>query len=203
MRKRTGRVRTTDTLRDTPRGTRQEGGSRPEGGVSIRVGVPSVPELVVFTGINDLGCAHMAAAWFPMLADPQKARAVLASPRGSIRLSPEIVAAMGESGVESKVVRPQILTPELLASADLVVTMGETFERGFLLTHGPLHREHWMVEPEPVNTDGPGRARSLRDLIRSRVAMLVFTEGWGRADISREAARVTRPRWHAEAFATF
>ena len=161
------------------------------------------PEVVVFAGIDAIGCAQMGAAWFQMLADPKKARAVLAGPRPSIRLQPEIAAAMSECGADMKTVQMQALTPEMLESADLVVTMGGTFERGVLVKGAPLHREHWMVEPEPANTDEPGRIRSLRDLIRSRVAMLVFTEGWGRADISREAARVTRPRWHSEAFAAF
>ena len=168
-----------------------------------RKGVPGPPELVVFAGINDLGCAQMAAAWFPMLAEARKARAVLAVPRAPTPLPPYLAAAMSEVGIDLKMIRTDPLTSDLLESADLVVTMGETFERGFLGTSAALHREHWMVAAEPANTDGPGRARSLRDLIRSRVAMLVFTEGWGRADITREAARVTRPRWHAEPFAAF
>lgn len=161
------------------------------------------PEVVVFAGIDAIGCAQMGAAWFQMLADPKKARAVLAAPRTSVRLQPHIVAAMSECGAEMKTVQTRALTPEILESADLVVTMGGTFERGVLAKGTPLRREHWMVEPEPANIDEAGRIRSLRDLIRSRVAMLVFTEGWGRADISREAARVTRPRWHGEAFAAF
>jgi hypothetical protein len=45
--------------------------------------------------------------------------------------------------------------------------------------------------PQP---DALADARTLRDLLRARVAMLVFSEGWGRPEMSREDARVTRAR---------
>ena len=156
-------------------------------------------ELVVFAGLEELAGAYMAAAWFGMLAAPEKARAVLGARRIPVRIPAQVASAMEESEVDLKAVVTRPLTAALLESADLIVTLGGTFERGFLATAAPLHREHWMVESEPASGHGPDRARSLRDLIRSRVAMLVFTEGWGRTDISREAARVTRPRWHGEA----
>ena len=153
----------------------------------------------MFAGLEELGGAYLAAAWFGMLAAPEKARAVLGARRMPVRIPAQVASAMEESEVDMKAVVTRPLTAALLESADLIVTLGGTFERGFLATSAPLHREHWMVESEPASGHGPGRARSLRDLIRSRVAMLVFTEGWGRTDISREAARVTRPRWHGEA----
>jgi len=71
-------------------------------------------------------------------------------------------------------------------------------------------REHWTIPRR--KTAGASKARSvrarataetqdallearaLRDALRARVAMLVFSEGWGRPEISREDARVTRAR---------
>ncbi|MBC8132929.1 MAG: arsenate reductase ArsC [Deltaproteobacteria bacterium] len=161
------------------------------------------PELVVFASPDDIGSAQMATAWFSLLSDPLKARAVLGGGRVPVRIAAHVAAAMRENGVDLRTVETRLLTPALLTSADLVVTMGGSFDRGLLDIPAPIHREHWLVEAEAPQHDGRGRSRSLRDLIRSRVAMLVFTEGWERAGISRADARVTRPRWHNEAFAAF
>lgn len=162
------------------------------------------PELVVFAAsMDDVGSAYMATAWFALLADSKKARAVLARSRPVVRIPPHVSTAMRETGVSAETVETQPLTPDLLISADLIVTMGSSFDRGLLAIRAPLYREHWLVEAEAAQRDGAGRTRSLRDLIRSRVAMLVFTEGWERPGISRQDARVTRSRWHGEALASF
>jgi arsenate reductase (thioredoxin) len=158
------------------------------------------PQLVVFACTDDVGGSQIAAAWFSALSDPFRARAVLVGVHGIPRIPPDVVVALKEMGHDPKGVYARSLTPELLAAADLVVTMGDTFDRGILGTIPPVRREHWLI-PDPVGTASLARARSLRDLIRSRVAMLVFTEGWGRADISRELASVTRTRWSSHASA--
>ncbi|MES1157619.1 MAG: hypothetical protein ABUL67_00840 [Haliangium ochraceum] len=158
------------------------------------------PEFVLFACSDDLGRGHVAAAWFAVLADSRRARAVVASPRGFLRIPPEVVEALEESGASLKSFQVRKPSPDLVNAADLVVTMGETFDRDFLGPIAPNRREHWMV-PRPTAGPSVDRARSLRDLIRSRVAMLVFTEGWGRTDISKETARVTLPRRHSEIIA--
>jgi arsenate reductase (thioredoxin) len=196
------RARTEDSTEVRVKGVSRSGGEGSQGGSGVFGRAPELisPELVVFVCTDDSGAAHIGTAWFQMLADPRKARTVLASPRGIARISPEIVTALQETGGNLQTVHARTMTVELLASADLVVTMGRSFHRGSLGAATPDRREHWLIP----NLDGVtelDRARSLRDVIRSRVAMLVFTEGWGRADISREAARVTRPRRTGDFFA--
>ncbi|MEO5769648.1 MAG: arsenate reductase ArsC [Polyangia bacterium] len=168
------------------------------------------PETVLFASPDDIGCAQIATAWFSLLADPRKATATLAAPRLPVRLDRHVVAAMHEVGGDLAAVKARSLTPALLAGADLVITMGDSFDRLLLKSDPPLYREHWLVnvgvgvgDVGMGEVDDKSRARSLRDLIRSRVAMLVFTEGWVRAGIPRDEARVTRPRWHSEAYPSF
>lgn len=158
------------------------------------------PQLIVFPCTDDVGRAQIAVAWFGLLADPGKARAVLASARGTPRILPDVLAALRESGLDLAAMATRDLTSELLTAADLVVTMGGTFARHMLAGAAPSRREHWLV-PSPGGTGDHDRVRFLRDLIRSRVAMLVFSEGWGRVDISRETARVIRSRRTSEVFA--
>jgi protein-tyrosine-phosphatase len=154
----------------------------------------SAPRLVVFACGNDVGRAHLATMWFGMLADPAKARAVCASSSRLARAEPKIAAVLRKDELPPGGKRPLALTRELLLSASLVITIGDSSNRGELDLPGPTRRrEHWLV-PEIDGPEGLDRARDMRDLLRSRVAMLAFMEGWGRADISREAARVTRIR---------
>lgn len=153
-------------------------------------------QTVVFTS-GDAGHAWMATALFAMLADSERARPVLAASTPSARILYEALAAVREAGCDPSAVIVREPSASLFASADLVVTMGSTYRRE-LLAHTPHHRrEHWLV-PEVLGADAFERARLARDLIRSRVAMLVFMEGWGRPGLSREAARATRPRRTAE-----
>lgn len=153
-------------------------------------------QTVVFTS-GDAGHAWMATALFAMLADSERARPVLAASMPSARILYEALAAVREAGCDASDVIVREPSASLFASADLVVTMGSTYRRELLVDTPHHRREHWLV-PEVLGADTFERARLARDLIRSRVAMLVFMEGWGRLDLSREAARATRPRRTAE-----
>jgi arsenate reductase len=199
------RARTEDSVVSRVKGgspARGAGAEVPQGksGVFGRAPELTSPELIVFVSAGDSGAAQIGTAWFQMLADPRKARAVLASARGIARMSPDVVTALAETGGRLETVYARTLTGDLLGSADLVITMGRSFDRASLGPATPDRREHWLI-PSLDGTTELDRARSLRDVIRSRVAMLVFTEGWGRADISRDAARVTRPRRASDSFA--
>jgi protein-tyrosine-phosphatase len=113
----------------------------------------------------------------------------------------EAIAALRESECDASAVVVRKPSAALFASADLVVTIGTTYRRD-LLTATPQHRrEHWLI-PGRLGADAREHAHLARDLIRSRVAMLVCIQGWGRADLSRDTARVTRPRRTVELVAT-
>jgi protein-tyrosine-phosphatase len=128
-----------------------------------------------------------------MLADSERARPVLAAGMRHAQIGNDAIAAVREAGCAPSDVVMREASASLFASADLVVTMGSSYRRELLATTPPHRREHWLI-PEVLGADTLERTRLARDLIRSRVAMLVFMEGWGRTDLSREAARATRPR---------
>jgi protein-tyrosine-phosphatase len=175
------------------------------------------PRLVLFVGTPASSQAAVAALWFGALAAESKATIVLACADGAPPLSPEMVVALAESGLDARRLIARTLTPELLAAADLVVTLSSGRQARPKLPQTTRRREHWTVpadrsrsrrKPRAGTEAGkPARrsraalsqaalaaARGLRDTLRARVAMLVFSEGWGRPEISREDARVTRAK---------
>ena len=114
----------------------------------------------------------MAAAFFNKLADPTRARALSAGTNPVDRVHPEVVAVMQEEGIDLSSARPQELTTELAAQAQLLVTMGCGDECP--LVPG-VRRDDWALEDpkgRPVE-----RVRAIRDEIRSRVESLIVQEG--------------------------
>ncbi len=115
----------------------------------------------------------MAAAFFNEMVNPTAARAVPASMERVEEVPPEVLLAMRESGVEIAAMRPQPLTSELAASADLVITMGPDAQA--LPVEG-VRRDDWpLADPQ----DQPiGRIRMIRDEIRILVWKLIAREAW-------------------------
>jgi arsenate reductase len=128
---------------------------------------------VIFACVHNAGRSQMAAAWFNLLADPTKAKAISAGTQPGSRVHPEVQAAMSEVGVELAGATPRLLTDELAAGARLLVTMG----CGEACPHVPgLARDDWPLE-DPKNKP-VARVREIRDDIRARVLALVTREGW-------------------------
>jgi protein-tyrosine-phosphatase len=173
------------------------------------------PRLVLFVGTPRDSYAPVAALWFAALAAERKATVVLACTDGPARLSPEIVGVAEECGLDVRRLIARSLTPELIAAADLIVTLSTGRRAGVKLPKTARRKEHWTItEPrfarakagaKATKTTAKARAattqheamssaRRLRDTLRARVAMLVFSEGWNRPEISREDARVTRAK---------
>jgi arsenate reductase len=113
----------------------------------------------------------MAAAFFNKLADPAKARALSAGTAPGDRVYPEVVAVMQEEGIDLSGARPQKLTAELAAQAQLLITMG----CGDECPYAPgVRREDWPVEdPKGKSIE---RVRAIRDDLRARVEALVDRE---------------------------
>ncbi|MFO0575337.1 MAG: arsenate reductase ArsC [Polyangia bacterium] len=118
----------------------------------------------------------MAAALFNQLADPAKARALSAGTQPAERVHPEVVAALGELGIDVTGVRPQRLTTELAQGASLLITMG----CGDACPMVPgLRRDDWpLSDPkgQPIE-----RVREIRQEISERIVRLVIGQGWDRA----------------------
>ena len=113
----------------------------------------------------------MAAAFFNKLADPAKARAISAGTTPGDRIHPEVVAVMQEQGIDLSGARPQKLTSELAAKAQLLITMG----CGDQCPYVPgVRRDDWPLDDpkgQPI-----ARVRAIRDEIRARVQALIAQE---------------------------
>jgi len=127
---------------------------------------------VIFACVHNAGRSQMAAAFFNRLADPARARAVSAGTTPGERVHPEVVSAMQEEGIDLSGARPQKLTTELAAGAQLLITMGCGDECPYV---PGVRRDDWPLDDpkgQPVE-----RVRAIRDDIRARVEALVGREG--------------------------
>jgi len=128
---------------------------------------------VIFACIHNAGRSQMAAAWFNLLADASKARAISAGTEPGARVHPEVLDAMREVGIDLSGRAPQKLTDELARGADMLITMG----CGEQCPVVPgLRRDDWPLEDpkgKPIE-----RVREIRDDVRARVGELVRREGW-------------------------
>jgi arsenate reductase len=128
---------------------------------------------VLFACVHNAGRSQMASALFNALVDPAKARALSAGTAPGDRVHPVVVEALREVGIDVSGARPQKLTDELAAGADLLITMG----CGDQCPHVPgLRRDDWpLADPK----DQPlARVREIRDDIRARVEALLSREAW-------------------------
>jgi arsenate reductase len=130
---------------------------------------------VLFACVHNAGRSQMAAAWFNLLCDRTRARAISAGTEPGSRVHPEVVTAMNEVGVDLSVASPSKLTRELAQRAQLLITMG-CGDRCPVVPG--LKRDDWPLE------DPKGKplehVRQIRDEIRDRVTELLETEGWRR-----------------------
>jgi arsenate reductase len=115
----------------------------------------------------------MAAAWFNLLADPTKARAISAGTDPAPHVHPEVVSVMSEVGVDLSGAPTSTLTTALAQRVQLLVTMG----CGDQCPVVPgLERDDWALE-DPKSKP-LARVRQIRDEIRQRVETLLQREGW-------------------------
>ena len=114
----------------------------------------------------------MSAAFFNKYADPGKAMAISAGTHPANRVHPEVLEAMREVGIDLTAARPQKLTPELAADANLLITMGCGDECPFV---PGLRRDDWPL-PDPKGR-GIAQVRNIRDEIEGRVKALIAAEG--------------------------
>ena len=128
----------------------------------------------IFACVHNAGRSQIAAAFFNQLADPAKARALSAGTSPGDRVHPEVVAVMQEEGIDLSSARPQTLTTELSAGAQLLITMGCGDECPYV---PGVRRDDWPLDDpkgQPVE-----RVRAIRDDIRARVEALVAQEAVG------------------------
>jgi arsenate reductase len=130
---------------------------------------------VLFACVHNAGRSQMAAAWFNLLSDPAKARAICAGTDPGPRIHPEVVTAMKEVGVDLTGAPTSQLTAELARQAQMLITMGCGDQCPVI---PGLTRDDWPLEDpkgQPLV-----RVREIRDEIRQRVETLLVHEGWRR-----------------------
>jgi arsenate reductase len=131
------------------------------------------PYTVLFACVHNAGRSQMAAAWFNLLSDPGKARAISAGTDPGPRVHPEVVDVMSEVGVDLSAASTAKLTPALAQRAQMLITMGCGDECPVV---PGVRRDDWPLE-DP-NGQPLERVREIRDEIRRRVATLLEREGW-------------------------
>jgi len=131
------------------------------------------PETVLFACVENAGRSQMAAAFFNALADPSAARALSAGTDPAERVHPAVAQVMRELGLELGDAPPRHLTRDLVARADVLITMG--CGAACPVVPGVPHEDWPLPDPkdEPVE-----RVREIRDQIRARVEALIARSGW-------------------------
>jgi arsenate reductase len=130
---------------------------------------------VLFACVHNAGRSQMAAAWFNLLSDATRARAISAGTDPGTRVHPEVVSAMSEVGVDLSQSPTSKLTPELAQTVQTLITMG----CGDQCPVVPgVKRDDWPLE-DPKGKPA-ARVREIRDEIRQRVEALLEREGWRR-----------------------
>jgi len=132
---------------------------------------------VVFACVHNAGRSQMAAALFNALADPSKAIGLSAGTKPASRVHPEVVEVLREVGIDASPNQPQLLTRELVASAELLVTMGCGEE---CPVAAGVRRLDWPLrDPKGLPLE---EVRRIRDEVRARVEELVRVEAVGRSN---------------------
>lgn len=128
---------------------------------------------VIFACVHNAGRSQMAAAYFNALSNPELARAVSAGTNPGSHVHPEVLAAMREVGIDLSGAVPQKLTPELAATAQMLVTMGCGDECPVV---PGARRDDWPLEdPKGKSID---RVREIRSDVETRVRRLIAHERW-------------------------
>jgi arsenate reductase len=130
-------------------------------------------QTVLFACVHNAGRSQMAAAFFNVLADPARARAISAGTEPAEHVHLEVVGAMREVGIDLSAALPRHLTPGLASQATLLVMMG--CGEACPLVPG-MQREDWNL-PDPKG-QSPECVRAIRDQVRERVEQLVVSRGW-------------------------
>jgi arsenate reductase (thioredoxin) len=122
---------------------------------------------VLFVCLQNAGRSQMSQALFQQAAgDAHTALSAGTTPAEHVH--PEVIAVMGELGIDLTGRAPQLLTPQLAEQADFVVTMGCGDQCPYI--PGNQYIEWELPDPhgQPLDT-----VRTIRDQIAARTRSLV------------------------------
>jgi arsenate reductase len=130
---------------------------------------------VIFACTQNAGLSQMAAAFFNVMADPDKAQALTAGTQPGERMHPVVLESMREIGIDLGDAKPRLLTDALARDAQWLITLGcgEAVPQATA-----LKREDWPLE-DPQGKSAQ-QVERIRDEIAARVSGLLEREGWMR-----------------------
>jgi protein-tyrosine-phosphatase len=127
---------------------------------------------VLFLCVHNAGRSQMAEAFFNALAPPGLV-ALSAGTQPATDLNPAVVEVMAEVGVDLRGRRPRLLTPEMVESAERVISMGCGVAESCPVGLTPA--EDWALDdPAGQQTEV---VRRIRDEIKRRVEALLASLG--------------------------
>ncbi|MBI2842862.1 MAG: arsenate reductase ArsC [Armatimonadetes bacterium] len=124
---------------------------------------------VVFVCVHNSGRSQMAEAFAKKIGEGK----IIAESAGTdpgAELNPQVVAAMEEIGYDMTGHYPKAMTPEMVDSADKIITMGCEVEAGVCPASFAPSEDWGLEDPkgQPVE-----KVREIRDEIKKRVEALV------------------------------
>ncbi|MBN1369511.1 MAG: arsenate reductase ArsC [Dehalococcoidaceae bacterium] len=130
---------------------------------------------ILFICVHNSGRSQMAEAYFNWFAKSH-AQAESAGTQPGESINPVVVQAMQEDGIDISQNRPKILTPEMVARAYKVISMGCGAEVDAACPARYIETQDWPLEDprnKPIET-----VRIIRDNIKSRVIEFINKEGF-------------------------
>jgi len=125
---------------------------------------------VLFVCVANAGRSQMAEAIFNKLA-PSGFRAISAGTMPANEVNPLVVEALREIGIDASASRPKAISPDMVANAERIITMG-CDASGFCPAKFLPKVKDWKIEdPKGKSLD---RIRFIRDSIHERVKALVL-----------------------------
>jgi arsenate reductase len=124
------------------------------------------PPTVLFICTHNAGRSQLGAHLLGHIAG-DRVNATSAGTAPAEAINPAIASTLAELKIDTSAARPRAVTPDDLATADVVVTM-----KPGLPLPGPILGEHIEWEfPDPANWEADG-ARVLRDAVQDAVEKL-------------------------------
>lgn len=121
---------------------------------------------VLFACAENSFRSQIAEAYFNKLA-PKEWTAISAGIRPAQKIHPNAIVLMREEGIDISQKKPQLLTPELQAKAEVAVIVCRSAECPVVYAR---HVEEWNI-PDPAKMPLE-KARKVRDVIKSKVLSL-------------------------------
>lgn len=121
----------------------------------------------LFVCLHNAGRSQMSRALFEQAADGRHTAESAGTTPGE-RVHPEVVTVMAELGIDVADIKPQLLTTELAARADVVVTMGCGDSCPYI--PGKRYVDWDLTDPKGQEIS---QVREIRDDILRRVTALV------------------------------